>query len=72
MNRDRARSVLGVPGHLVMLLEVLANGDERRDAITDRRSELLRRATANVAGHEDPWQLVAQLTEKVFSPDNSS
>jgi len=46
------------------------------------RTELMRRARQNgfdakvlqyhaariAAGHQDPWQLVAQLTEKVFSP----
>jgi LAO/AO transport system kinase len=50
------------------------------------RSELMRRARQNgfearllqfhaariASGHQDPWQLVAQLTEKVFSSGNSS
>ena len=49
------------------------------------RTELMRRARQNgfdakilqfhaariATGQQDPWQLVAQLTEKVFSPDNS-
>ena len=49
------------------------------------RTELMRRARQNgfdakvlqfhaariAAGHQDPWQLVAQLTEKVFSPSES-
>src|SRR5579863_2598212 len=48
------RSVLGVPGHLVVLLEVFTDSDERRDAVTDRRPELLGGATADVAGHEHP------------------
>jgi LAO/AO transport system kinase len=50
------------------------------------RTELMRRARQNgfdakilqfhaariASGQQDPWQLVAQLTEKVFSPANSS
>jgi LAO/AO transport system kinase len=50
------------------------------------RTELMRRARQNgfdtkllhfhaariASGQQDPWQLVSQLTEKVFSPDNSS
>ncbi len=50
------------------------------------RTELMRRARQNgfdakvlqfhaariASGHQDPWQLVAQLTEKVFNQDNSS
>jgi LAO/AO transport system kinase len=49
------------------------------------RTELMRRARQNgfdakvlqfhaariASGHQDPWQLVAQLTEKVFNPGNS-
>ena len=50
------------------------------------RTELMRRARQNgfeakvlqfhaariASGQQDPWQLIAQLTEKVFHPDNSS
>ena len=50
------------------------------------RTELMRRARGNgfdttvlkfhaariASGQQDPWQLVAQLTEKVFSPGNST
>jgi len=49
------------------------------------RTELMRRARNNgfdttvlqfhapaSHGQQDPWQLVAQLTEKVFAPGNST
>ena len=50
------------------------------------RTELMRRARQNgfdakvlqfhaariASGHQDPWQLVAQLTQKVFNPDDSA
>jgi hypothetical protein len=50
------------------------------------RTELMRRARNNgfdttvlqfhatriATGQQDPWQLVAQLTEKVFAPGNST
>src|ERR1019366_767536 len=48
----KPRSVLRVPGDLVMFLEVFADRDERRDAVADRGSELLGRTAPDVPGGE--------------------
>src|ERR1700686_4752584 len=43
-------------GQLVVLLQVLAHGKQRRDAVTDSAAQLLRGAAADVAGAEDAGQ----------------
>src|SRR5580698_9160345 len=47
-----AASVLGVPGHLMVVLEILANGDQRCDAVADCRAELLGGPSPHVSGGE--------------------
>src|ERR1035437_8780582 len=46
-------SVLRVPGHLMVFLQVFADRDERRDAIAHRRPELLGRAAPDISRGED-------------------